>query len=97
MSTAEGMQLDQHVTHLHLAWVDPKRPLARETLGEDGNHTLHRPQDRAVDHHGPLRGALARHILQLKALWQLEVELDGRTLKTQQTTDAEAYTKYDAP
>src|ERR1700733_14458691 len=49
-------------------------------LGEDAEEPLDRPEQRPVDHHRPLPGAVGSGVLQLEALREVEVHLDGRHL-----------------
>lgn len=49
-------------------------------LGEDPEEALDRAEQRAVDHHRTLAGAVGRGVVDAEALGQVEVELHGRHL-----------------
>lgn len=44
-------------------------------FSEDAEETLDRAEERTVDHHRPLTGAIVCCVLELKALRQIEIEL----------------------
>lgn len=83
-----------HVWHCdghdeYLSRGQPERPLARKVLRDDPDEALQTPEDRAVDHDGARRraarvgsGCFVRGaVLEVEALGELEVELDGRALE----------------
>ncbi len=69
---------DRNADHLHRG--EPGRERARVVLGEHTEEPLDGPEQRPVDHDRPLLGAVGPGVLQLEALGQVEVELDGRHL-----------------
>lgn len=84
--SSEAYVGDSNRDNEHLARRDPERPLAREVLGDDRNEALHAAQDGAMDDDRARRGfasvgSLVRAaVLEVEALGQLEVKLDGRAL-----------------
>jgi len=49
-------------------------------LDEDAKEALHTAQKRTVDHVGAVWLAVLSNIFHAKALWQVEIELNGRKL-----------------
>ena len=66
--------------HHDLHRCQPQREGAREVLDDDAREALEAAVDRVVNHHRPLEMPLAGAVLEVKALGQLVVELDGRQL-----------------
>lgn len=58
----------------------PGREGAGRVLCEDAHEALDGAEYGPVDHDGPLLGVLPIHVLHLKALWEVEVQLDGGAL-----------------
>ena len=58
----------------------PGRQGARVVLDQDRHEALHGPEERPVDHDGPVPGVVGAHVLEPEADRQLEVELDRRHL-----------------
>ena len=60
--------------------MDPERQMAGGVLEEHGHETLQGAERGAVDHHRTLAGAVGIDILQLEALGEVVVHLDGAQL-----------------
>ena len=58
----------------------PRGERAGVVLGEDGEEPLDGAEQRPVDHHRPVALVVGADVLELEALRELEVELDGRHL-----------------
>jgi len=62
-------------------------PFSTKVLRDDRYEALQAAQDSTVDHDGPrgwlvgVRHLVSRAVLQVEALWKLEIELYGRTLE----------------
>lgn len=63
-----------------LARGQPEWELAGVVLNSDGEEALEGAEDSAVDHNWAVWLSLAVDILEVEALWELEVELDGGEL-----------------
>ena len=66
--------------HRDLHRREPRRERAGVVLDEDREEPLDRAEQRAVDHHRPVALVVGADVLELEALRELEVELDGREL-----------------
>ena len=66
--------------HLDLLGREPHGELASEVLDEDGHEALDGAEHHAVDHDRAMLLPVLAHIFEVKALRELEVELDGAAL-----------------
>ena len=69
---------DREDDRLHRS--QPEGEPATVVLDQDPRETLHRAEQRPVDHHGPMLGIVRAGVVELEALGHLEVELAGSAL-----------------
>lgn len=67
--------------HHDLPGAEPERPLLRKMFCENCKHALHRPEDGPMHNHRPLRLLSVVPVVQVEPDRQLEVQLDGGTLR----------------
>lgn len=68
--------------HHDLARAEPERPLAGIVLCEDGKHALHTAQHSTMHNDWPLVCVGLTRVDEVKADWQLEIQLNSGALET---------------
>src|SRR5688572_19724061 len=66
--------------HSHLLRSEPQRKCSGVMLDESADESLHRSHQNAMQHHRPMRSVVRTGVLELEALWKIEIELHGRAL-----------------